>query len=417
MATLDKLQKKKEQVDKIVNDITLKSKAIEERIIQVNKLLESVNSTDVEYQKIIQKLQQIQKSASENVENFKIEKNKINTLHSETQKFYNSKFLPLAEKIENKDSGFLAKIKQVNSTSSNINSIFNNCKIQLDKIEKYATRYVTALKSLERLDKSIRKIYDRIELANVKSNDFLKAIQEAKKNSDVLAREISILQQNSAKYEKEINTLLQKAKKEYDEIAAIKEKSQETLKEICDIYEMAADTGRSGEFDKRRKALATELIKWEWHVIISTAILFVAIIGLFAWQLFLSNWDLDKLTMDLSFYCRFIFTSPIIFYVTFVVMQYGKTKNLIDIYSYKTTMAMSIKSHLELLITNESFKKFDKEILQFTLDAFEKIYKEPYDNNDDLKMKLKMLGVELGLEKTKFKELRETLTEIDKKVK
>jgi len=417
MATLDTLQKKKEEVDKIVNDITLKSKTIEERIVQANTHLESVKTTDKEFQKLIQKLQQIQKTANENVENFKIEKNKINKLHSETQKFYSSKFLPLAEKIEDKESGFIARIKQVNTTSTNINSIFKSCKSQFQEIKNYANRYTKALKSLENLDKSIRNIYIKVETTNIKSTEFLKAIQEAKKNSEGLTKEISILQQSSVKHEKEINNLLQQSKNEYDDIVSIKEKSDQTLKEIFDIYEIAADTGRSGEFDKRRKALALELIKWERLVMISTAVLFFAIIGLFAWQLYLCGWDLEKLKMDLSFYLRFIFTSPIIFYLTFVSMQHNKTKKLVDIYSYKTAMAVSIKSHLELLSTNESFKKFDKEILQFTLDSFEKIYKEPYDNNDDLKMKLKMLGVELGLEKNKFKELRETLTEIDKKVK
>jgi prefoldin subunit 5 len=60
MSELDALQKKKEEADKIVNDIKSKSKTIEERIAQVNKSLKSVNTTDKEFQKIVQKLQQIQ---------------------------------------------------------------------------------------------------------------------------------------------------------------------------------------------------------------------------------------------------------------------------------------------------------------------------------------------------------------------
>jgi predicted nucleic acid-binding Zn-ribbon protein len=410
MATIDTLQKKKEEVDKIVNDITLKLKTIEERIVQANNFLNSVKTTDKEFKKLVKTLQQIQKTINENVESFRIEKNKISNLHSEVQKFYNSKFLPLVEKIENTETGFQAKIKQVNATSKNINSISDSCKLQLKKIKDYADRYTQTLKSLESLEGSIKNIYTKVKSDNVKSNEFLDAIQKAKNNSERLAREISTLQQNSVKFEKDIENLLQKAKEKYNEIGSIKVKSEKILEEISNIYEIAADTGRSGEFDKQRKALTLELIKWERLVTISTTILFIAIIGLFAWQLFLSDWNLNNLTMDLSFYCRFIFTSPIIFYVTFVAMQYGKTKKLADIYSYKTTMAMSIKSHLELLTTNESFKKYDKEILQFTLESFEKIHKEPYGNNEDLKMQLKMLGIELDFEK----KLKEVLTKTEK---
>ena len=417
MTTLNTLQKKKEEADKIVNDITLKSKTIEEKIIQASKLLESVKTTDKEYQQLIRKLQQVQKAAHENIACFRIEKNKISNIHSDVQKFYNSKFLPLSEKIENSETGFANRIKQVTATSKNINFISNSCKVQFQKIKNYADRYTKALQSLEKLDRSIRNIYNKVEAADIKSNEFLKAIQDAKKNSDIFAKDISVLQENSIKYEKEIRMLLQKATGEYENIVSIKAKSEETLKDILNIYEIAADTGRSGEFDKRRKALTYDLLKWQKYVTWSTLCLFMMIIGLFIWQLYLCDWQLEKLSMDFNFYCRFLFTSPIIYYVTFVSMQYSKTKKLMDIYSYKTTMAMSIKSHLELLTTNESLKKFDKEILQFTLEAFEKIYKEPYDNNDDLKMQIKMLGVELGLEKTKFKDFKETITKTEKNIK
>lgn len=416
MATLDSLQKKKEEVDKIINDISLKSKTIEERVVQVNTFLTSVKTTDKEYQNLIQKLQQVQKTANENVENFKIEKNRINKLYSDIQQFYNLKFLPLSRKIENTETGFVAKIKQVNTTSNSINSIYKSCKSQLEKIENYANRYTKALKSLESLDKSIRKIYANIDSANTKSNEFLNNIQEAKRNSVTFAKEISGLQKDSKIQEEKIRNLLNSATEHYDQITLIKEKSDATLREIFDIYEIAADTGRSGEFDKRRKAVTLDLLKWEKYVLWSTVVLFTVIIGLFAWQLYLYDGNLKELTMDISFYLRLLFTSPIIYYITFASLQYNRAKKLVDIYSYKTTMAMSIKSHLELLTTNENFKHFDKEILQFTLESFEKIYKEPYDNSDDLKMKLKLMNVELGIEKTKNKEFKEVFIKKEKEI-
>lgn len=414
MAILYTLQKKKDDADKIVNEITLKSKAIEERIERTTTLLKSIETNDKEYQKLILNLQKIQETASDNVTKFKVEKDKINKLHSEIQKFYTSKYLPLVEKIENSETGFAIRIKSVNAAIKEIDKISSSCEAQFKKIKSYADRYTKALVSLEKLDKSIQKIYEKVQSNAANSETLTKAIQEAKKNTDLFGKEISTLRNKSVEYETKIQVLLQQAKSESENILSIKTKSESTLNEILNIYEIAADTGRSGEFDKRRKALTLELHKWEKHVTGSTIVLFAAIIGLFIWQLCLSNWNLKDLTMNLNFYCRFLLTSPIIYYVTFVSIQYNKTKKLVDTYSYKTTMAMSIKSHLELLSTNDSLKKYDKEILQFTLDAFNKIYKEPYDKNDDMKINLKILDMELKFEKNIMKELKEIKNEVTK---
>jgi hypothetical protein len=236
------------------------------------------------------------------------------------------------------------------------------------------------------------------------------AVQEAKSNIDTFEKNILQLHNNSKKYEQEISELLNKSNAEYEYIMSIKNKSENTLKEILDIYEIAADTGRSGEFDKRRKSLSIELKKWERHIIFSTIGLFIVIIALFVWQLGLKEWQFDKIGIDISFYCRFLLTSPIIYYITFASMQYNKTKKLVDIYSYKTTMA--IKSHLELLTTNSNFEKYNEDILQFTLEAFRKIYNEPYKDDDNFHLKIKMQDLGLQLEKKILQGVKDECTKL-----
>jgi hypothetical protein len=61
---------------------------------------------------------------------------------------------------------------------------------------------------------------------------------------------------------------------------------------------------------------------------------------------------------------------------------------------------MTIKSHIELLTHVENFQspeRLDK-ILDFIIEAFNKIYNEPY-SNDDFKMKVELANIKLDLQK------------------
>ncbi len=61
---------------------------------------------------------------------------------------------------------------------------------------------------------------------------------------------------------------------------------------------------------------------------------------------------------------------------------------------------MSIKHHIELLVKQDLFIQEGQieKVLDFVLDAFAKIYNEPY-SDDDYKMKIKLVNIELELEK------------------
>ena len=67
---------------------------------------------------------------------------------------------------------------------------------------------------------------------------------------------------------------------------------------------------------------------------------------------------------------------------------------------------MSIKSHIELLTQNEKFQEKESmdKLLDFIINAFNKIYQEPYDD-DDYKMKIKLSNIELDLQKKFFEKI------------
>ena len=89
MSILDTLQKRKEEADKIVNDINLKSKTIEENIRQVNSLLKEIKTKDKEYIPLIDSLKNVHDSAVGALDKFKMEKKKIEGLLLQINHFYN----------------------------------------------------------------------------------------------------------------------------------------------------------------------------------------------------------------------------------------------------------------------------------------------------------------------------------------
>lgn len=184
--------------------------------------------------------------------------------------------------------------------------------------------------------------------------------------------------------------------------------SEKFKKKIEAIYDIAAETGRSGEFENRRNKLKIEVGKWETRILIVSALLLLLllVVGLFILQLGLQKWEIEELKAN--FYLRYLLLSPIVYYLVFISNQHSKHQKLYNKYSFKTTLAMSVQHHIELLTTKEVFAtdlQINK-VLDFVLDAFKKIYNEPY-SDDDYKLKLKLASLELDIEKKMMKFIKQ----------
>lgn len=255
-------------------------------------------------------------------------------------------------------------------------------------------------KELTTIDNSIRKFLQNSTDKNTKINELYAHISQLDGQIIKTNKNIDKLFEQSQKNEKSISELLNKSNEELEKIKGIKSSSQELLKDIQNIYEIAAETGLSGEFDKRRSHLKLLLKKWENRIFWVTLFLFVFIVMVFVGQLWLYNWDLKDNTFNINFYIRFLIASPIVYYIYFCSMQYSQTRKLHDKYSFKTTLAMSIKHHIQLLTEHEKFDKDERinKILDFVIEGFQKIYTEPH-SSDESKFSLKLLNMEMDIEK------------------
>jgi hypothetical protein len=410
MAIINTLKSKRDEANKIVNEIIEQSKIIEKNVNKSKTLLSNVDTNSNKAKKLKSSLNRIISSTNAAILKFRNQRDKVSRLLTQVNNFYNKKYIPLVEKIDNDETGFKARLKQGTAFKNETSRIKDLSKKQYEEVKTYATELRKTSKELRKVDTSVRKLFQNSLNKNTEINKIQSNVKTLENQIKILHKELDKIFITSQKNSKTIFNLLKKSNKEYTEIESIKTDSKKILTEIQGIYGIAAETGLSGEFDKRRTQLKELIKKWEKRIFITSLVLLIMIVLMFILQLMLYNWDLTNHTFDINFYVRFLIASPVVYYLYFCSKQFNQAKKLHDKYSFKTTLAMSIKSHIELLTKHEKFNEKERidKILEFVLDGFQRIYSEPY-SEDDYNMKLKLANIEVDIEKRILETITKTL--------
>jgi hypothetical protein len=408
----ENLISQKKQTDKIIEEINKKHNKISQIKENCDLLFKEIQSSTNNNKKIESSLSKIKSTSEQIFDDLNKKKNEINVQFINVNNFFEKRYLPLIKKIDNPENGFAIKIEKTNSYYKEIEKTSNSVSKLYEEIKKHVTEYRRIAQSLKSLETSTQKIFDFISDKKPKIEEIFKNISETEKNVKSSYTEIKRLLTESKKDNESITSLKELSSNDYSEILSKKDESDKLLTRIQEIYEIAAETGLSGEFENRRNNLKIEVGKWEKRLLIVTLTLLGCLFGLFIFQLYLYNWDIKGHNFDLNFYVRFLILSPIVYYLIFCSTQHDKVKKLHDKYSFKTTLAMSIKSHIELLLSNKHFQTQERidSILEFIISGFNKIYKEPY-SDEDYKLKLKLANIELDIENR----ILEKLTKENKK--
>ena len=399
MAANDTLKSKRNEANRIVEEIKESFQILEKNLEKSKSIVAQHEDNSAETKKLNTTLKRLVFSTNEAISKFRTERDKVSRLLTQVNNFYDKKYIPLINKIEDENTGFQARLKQGTQFKNETLKIKESSKTQYDEVKKYATELRKTNRELTTIDSSIRKLFQNSTNKNTKINEINAHVSDLDKKIKKTHDDLNKLFIESQKNEKSISELLKKSNEEFEKIEGIKSDSKKLLGDIQDIYEIAAETGLSGEFDKRRKHLKESLVKWEKRIFYTTLLLLAVIILMFVGQLWLYHWDIENHTFDVNFYIRFLIASPIVYYLYFCSAQYSQTKKLHDRYSFKTTLAMSIKHHIQLLTEHEKFNKDERinKILEFVLDGFQRIYTEPH-TNDDNKLKIKLLNMENDIE-------------------
>ena len=400
MTTNESLKSKRELANKLVQEIIdIKDNVIDIKI-DAEDLYRHIELKDNDYNKLIHSLNRINLTTEEAIDNLRHERDRIKTLLAQVNNFYEKKYTPLLQKIEDRDSGFRAKINKSTNELKELEKVKLSCSKQYDEIKKFVADYKTKSRELSTLNTKIRKLGESSENNKNKTDSLLAKIQSADKEIQIILANTKNRDTETTNLESSIKRKEIKSQEILGEIERLFDETEIKRKEIQDVYEIAHETGLSGEFGNRRNNLKKSFEKWEKRILWTSIILLGSLVGLFICQLALYNWNIKDNNFDYNFYVRFLILSPIVYYLVFCSSQYNQVKKLHDKYSFKTTLAMTIKSHIELLTHEENFQspeRLDK-ILDFIIDGFNKIYNEPYAN-DDFKMKVELANIKLDLQK------------------
>lgn len=407
MSTLDSLNAKREEANSIVAEILEKSKDLDNRLEKSSTIINHLISNSKNSDALNTSLKSTITATHKTIERFKQERTKIHNLLKAVNSFYDKKYLPLLNKIDDKQNGFQAKLNSSKKTVEEVLKYKSIATTKYEEIKVIATDLKGKYPELKRLDSNIRKLAASAEVDATKIKALKESVELLEKKVKETSAGIQTHFKESEKNSLEINRLLKGSDTDIENITKNSTESDRVLADIQKIYNLAAQTGLSGEFERQKNQLGSQLKKWEKRIFWSSIVLLISIILLFTLELTLYSWELKSI--DVNFYLRFILFSPIVYYLYFCTNQFGESKKLYDKYTFKTTLAMSIQNHIKLLLDEEKFDVMAKDkILEFVLNGFSKIYTEPYSENN-LKLALKLQNIEMNLEKKMFEKINEII--------
>lgn len=393
-------------VEQIDAELSLAKKGVQECINELNEATKSKN----DFRKLLPQINRLTNSVNTAITKIRSDRDRLSRLLTTVNNFHNKKFTPLQAKINDPETGLNARIKEGDKFSKELEKVKLNNQKQLKLITDLTSDFRKKLSELRSIETSLRKIQTKVLDEEKTVTQKRAKIQEDAIKVEAATRNIVDSEKIIVETEFKIQKLHKDSEKAYSQIDAWHTEADETLEKIRGIYEIAARTGLGGEFDQKRIRLDKDLDRWRKHLFFTTIGLFTVIIGLFILQLIPVKWDVTSIEFDGNFYARFLITSPFIFYLFFVTSQFNRTKSLLEKYSFKTALALSIEAHINLLMSVEEFQEKERldKIADFILDGFNRIYDAPFEQKSDKTMDTSISDL-VGLIKKELKSAKESV--------
>ncbi len=403
------LKARREEASKIIDEINEVSQNADTIYKSIKSLLTEATLDKRNIDRNNKTLQDLINKSDKLIDAYRKERDRIKVITRQIDKFNNKSFYPLMDKINDPETGFKRKIKDSDLLYKEISKITDNANNQLERLKNLVDEYKSKINSLRTLERSIEKLHNEAKL-------YGNNISSINKLADEIQVQISSKKESIVQSEQEVSLLEKQVITDSSTISSILEKiksyeieANETLVKIKKVYEIASNTGLGGAFDARKKEYEKEYKKWQKYVLGSTIALAVIVITLYIVHL-CQFWGKTP-EYNADFYIRFLLTSPLIYYLTFCASQHNKAKKNHEKYSLRTTVALSIESHLELLANNPQYSEKDNidKILDFILNTFNNLYKETLTSEK----KEKKEKIEKDYIDDKFEMILELLKEIN----
>lgn len=292
-------------------------------------------------------------------------------------------------------------LKNATSLKDDIENIKNESQKVLESIKNSFADVQEKVQEMQAAYESFLQIKGKIDDENTGLKAAFDSVQNFKTKSETIYKEIQ-------SYRDESKQSLESIKKNKDESEGFKneihinlERSQKSIDEINKITDLITDTGFANAFQKRAKKLFIGYCVWGGVLIFSVIGLVILLYIYFHNQ----NGEIPK--FEYLIY-RFTLSSPLLFLIGFAVSQYSKERALNEKYEFKAITATVIRNHIKFLI--DSYQKNNDSINNFSVNIFEKIYNEPYNNDGKLEKRIKEL--ENYLKRLKKSEINKNLIDL-----
>ena len=378
-------KKEKEKIESLSSGITTKSEEIELYYTTFSDLRTKLTDSKTGMQVLLDQstniknqIDQVGANAQSQLDQITEKTNAINVKIQDIEGYY-STFSELKTKLSDEQTGLQTLLDQSTGLKNSITELEIKAKAALDSINQnlqsisekvteievfYTSTFLPLREKVENEKTGVQAILGSV--SNIK-NEIIKT----KSGADESYREIKNLVDQSLKLKGE-------SEKSTTEIEALKQRSAEFKNDIEQTFKIATDVSLANSFNERKKDLEDESAKWLKHLLWSTVILALGVIGIYFSQ-YIPNGTHPS---DWKFWYRFAFTSPIIFYVYFASHNYNKTRDLLEKYAFKFATSLSLQSYAKLLTDNFKEEKHRAELLNFSIRSIDLIYKEPYAEKD-----------------------------------
>jgi len=382
MAKQIPLNKRREQAKQLVEAIQEDAKYINEVKLSIKSVLdqlEGYKEEESEIGKIVLKIQ----SALEKVEQ---DEKSISDLllkavnnNTEIQTFFDEEFQSLKADVEDEDSGIQAciddyarKWKDLIVKHDEIVDLYDSCVLLKSNYEDYLSK----IEGIEKEFNTIRdKIYDEDDgILNVLSN-----VRGVKNQVDDLYNKIAQNQRDSSEIKNRIKEFESEAKSKLKSIKDVDSEAVRLKDKIDEIYGIATVNGQGGYFDKTKK----ELINYRnmWMVILFASVVITVIVAVYITLTFKEKAISFSNNETANLIIRYSLLSPLIYIIVFCGKQFKIARLSVEQYTYKTVVSFSLES--EILFLQDKFGKSNAKIMEFALTNLEKLYSEPF--HDDQK--------------------------------
>ena len=403
MEELDHLSENQQKSENIINEIQEILNGARDTEFEIDQLLELAKGKKRSHSREINSLAKFNSKADSELnlcrQNLETSKSQL----SEINRFYEKQFSTIVAKVKERRSELTVENQEIRKTQSQQNAILKSLKKTNTSFDSQLLTLRNEIVANQKLQKEIKSQAKII--SNYASQSGLNLSNIKKRNE-----EIGIIFNQIKKFRTEISSLKDGIDKNFTEsekrllsINRNKTNSDEIYKKILAVYDLSSKAALSGEFKNRRGAFEKSMRRYEIILFSITALLLVCIVLLFYFQIEILN---EGLKSPL-FYIRFLMFSPIVYLIHFVSVQYGSNKKQYEKYAFKASLSMSINDHIETLASNPNFQESDskKKILDFIISGFQRIYTEPF-SDEDLKLKVKLSSLEMKIEKKILNEMK-----------